>query len=134
MSLRDQILAADDRPFVKEDVPEWKCIVYVHTMTGRDRDAFEIGLVTQPAKRGQKGQMVRDNMRARLLVKCLRDENSELIFNGDPADIVALGDKSGNVLGRLFEVARKLNGLSDEDVEELEKNLEGAPSEDSGTS
>ena len=50
MSLKDQILNADDRPTIKTRVPEWGCDVYIKSLSGNGRtevmaamldDAFE---------------------------------------------------------------------------------------------
>jgi hypothetical protein len=39
-----------------------------------------------------------------------------------PEQSAALGQKSSSIVSRLFDVAAKLNGFTNADVEELEKN------------
>jgi hypothetical protein len=57
------------------------------------------------------------------------DEEGNRLFSD--ADVKLLGQKSAAALDKLFEVAQKLSGLKDEDVEELAKNSEDDLSEDS---
>jgi hypothetical protein len=45
----------------------------------------------------------------------------------------ALGRKSAAPIERIFDVARKLSGMSDEDIEKLTENFGSDPS-DGGTS
>jgi hypothetical protein len=59
------------------------------------------------------------------------DENGERLFQEE--DTFPLGGKSAAALDRIFTVAQRLNGLRDEDVEELAKNSSGDQSEDSPT-
>jgi hypothetical protein len=49
----------------------------------------------------------------------------------DEGDTFPLGGKSASALDRIFTVAQKLNGLRDEDVDELAKNSSAGQSEDS---
>lgn len=53
------------------------------------------------------------------------------MFGGGEADVKALGRKSALALNRVFEVAQRINGLTEEDMEELAGNLENGQSEDS---
>ena len=49
----------------------------------------------------------------------------------DEGDTFPLGGKSASALDRIFTVAQKLNGLRDEDVDELAKNSSAGQSDDS---
>ena len=109
MSLREQILAAQDLPSQKIHVPEWGCLVNVRTLTGRERDRFE----------GQQSRDPYTDIRARLAVLCLVDDEGKQLFTAE--DIPALTAKSSRALDRVFAVAVKLSGISKEDVEELKK-------------
>ena len=110
---KDGILGAQDVRVESEEVPEWGGTVYVRSISAEDRDAFEASV-----NDGKKSNLA--NLRARLLVRCLCDENGERLFTY--SDAAALGKKSGAVLNRLFDRARKLNGMTDSDVQELEGN------------
>jgi hypothetical protein len=109
--LKTKILSADDIKFQTVPVPEWDTTLRVYVMTGAERDAFESGVLAVSPDRRQ------ENMRARLLVHCLRDEQGTRIFEASDAD--ALGAKSGAALSRLFDVAADLNRLTKAHQDEL---------------
>lgn len=111
MLSRDQILQANDITHVDVDVPEWGGVVRVRMLTGIEREAFE-NYFTAPGKKV--------DLRARLCSTCLVDENGARLFAD--ADIPALAAKSGAALDRVYEAIKRLNKLSKEDVEDLEKN------------
>lgn len=125
MSLsRDDILNAPDLLFEPVPVPEWGGEVIIRSLTGEERDAWEASR-RQVRNAGTKHQEViitSDNARAGLLVKCIVDEAGERRFTD--RDIPALGKKSGKVLDRLFDVAARLSGISDDAEDELEGNSE----------
>ena len=114
---RDLILSADDSKREKVAVPEWGGDLYVATMSGAARDAWEQSLVI---RKNGKTEPNLENMRARLVVACLVDEAGNRIFKDE--DAAALGKKSSKVLERLAKVAQKLNGIGDTELEELEGN------------
>lgn len=114
---RDAILAADDLSFEDVPVPEWGGTVRVRTLSGTERDAFEASIVEQ---RGKKSSVDMRNIRAKLAARTIVDEDGKRLFS--ERDVELLGAKSASALQRVFEVAQRLNGLSDGDVEELVKN------------
>lgn len=111
---KSDIIGADDRPTKDVSCPEWGGDVRLRTMSGAERDSFE--LEYQGTNRA--------NIRARLIAKCAVDENGKPIFSDK--DVAKLGQQSALVLDRLFEAACELNGLGDHDVEEMEKNSAAA--------
>ena len=117
---KEAILAADDLPRERVTVPEWGGDVFVRTMTGTERDAFEASLIgTDSAKdSGKVGRL--DNVRARLVSLALCSESGERLF--DDAEIVALGKKSARALDRVFGVAQRLNGIGTEQVDVAKKD------------
>jgi hypothetical protein len=62
-----------------------------------------------------------DKYRARLAAFCLVDQNGKRLFRSD-AEVKRLGEKSAQALTRVVEVASRLSGLTDDDVEELTGN------------
>jgi hypothetical protein len=114
---KDQILQSTDREFRDVHVEQWGGSVRISTMTAADRDAFEATMIPEKGK-DKAGQLA--NFRARFVAKCLVDEEGNLVFS--PKDVLELGRKSASVLSFLFEQCRELNGMTDKDVEELEKN------------
>jgi hypothetical protein len=117
---RDQILNCDDIKTQEVSVPEWGGSVLVRGMTGTERDAFEASITSQQS--GKSPAMRLDNIRAKLVQKSVADptDNAKLMFT--VADIELLGKKSAQALNRVFEVAQKLSGVGDDDVEEMVKN------------
>ena len=131
---RDAILGAVDVQTEKVDVPEWGGDVIVRGLTGDELDAFQ-GSIRQFRPtfdgKGMEPVLIQEGMRAKLLVKCLVDEAGERLFTDQ--DAPALGAKSGTVIDRLYDVAARLSGLSEEERAELEGNSEAAK-DDSSTS
>lgn len=119
--LRDKILGAEDTQYEMVDVPEWDTTIAVRGMTGEERDAMELDLVGGKPVTNRKQIKRPKNVRALLVVRTACDpETKERIFHDKDAD--ALGQKSGKAIDRLFSVAQELSGMSDDDVEKLEKN------------
>jgi hypothetical protein len=106
------ILAANDKKMVDMDVPEWSGSVKIRVMTGTERDRFEAEFVG--------GSKSVDMVRAKLVAKCLCDEDGNRLFTEQ--EIPALGEKSAAVLDRLFTACMKLNRFTKDDVEELSGN------------
>lgn len=123
---RDQILTAEDRRFEIVDCPEWGGEVRLRSLTGRQRDEFEAGLVEQ---RGNDRKLNMRNARAKLVVLCAVDENGQPLFTTE--DIRKLGGKSAKPLDRLYDVAASLAGLSEDDMKELTENFDENPDDDS---
>lgn len=124
-----EILAQDDLKYEDVQIPEWGgAWVRVRTLQANERDRFEASTVQ---RNGKKVTTNLDNIRARLCLLCMVDENGERLFQEE--DTFPLGGKSAAALDRIFTVAQRLNGLRDEDVEELAKNSSGDQSEDSAT-
>lgn len=113
MLTRQQILEANDKPLKEVNVPCWQGSVYVRCMSAKEKDAFESSLL---------GDKERDmaNIRARLAVLTLCDENGSLIFSKEDAEL--LGTKSVLALDTLLPVIKRLNAIEDKEVEELKKN------------
>lgn len=111
---REAILACDDLPQVKVTIPEWGGTVFVRTMTAGQRDRFEQSVTDSPGV----------DFRARLAVLTVCDEDGKLLFS--ESDVALLTLRSARALSRIFSVAVKLNGITSDDVEELEKNSKAA--------
>jgi hypothetical protein len=130
---RDGILEAADVQTEKVPVPEWGDEVIVRGLTGDELDAFQ-GSVRQFRPtfdgKGMEAVLVQEGMRAKLLVKCLIDEAGERLFTDQ--DAPALGAKNGAVIDKLYDVASRLSGLSEDEKKEMEGNSE--PPTDNGGS
>ena len=114
------ILAAKDTKLSDPvPVPEWGGDVFVKTLTGTERDAFEDAYAENKMKA----------FRCRFLVLTLCDDKGQRLF--EDADVAELGKKSSVVINRLFEAAWKHNAFTNEAVESLG---EGSPDGQSGGS
>lgn len=107
----EQILGADDLKTEVVPVPEWGGSVTVRTMTGADADALH-EILSQPDGRKR--------FRDALVVASVVDDNGQPLFT--PEHLPALRTKSAKALGRVAEVAMRLNGLSGSAIAEAEKN------------
>jgi hypothetical protein len=112
---KDAILSADDAKVETVSVPEWGGDVCVRGLKGFERDRFD-----------QWGSEARDkkdltHWRAKLVSLCLCDESGKsLDFSVD--EMVSLSGKCAEPLNRVFEVCRRLSGLTQADEDDVEKN------------
>jgi hypothetical protein len=124
---RDAILAAKELPTEEIEVPEWGGTVLIRGLDGEGRDEFEASMIVI---RNNKGYPDTANTRAKLAARCIIDPDTrEPMFT--QSDVYALGKLSGAALDRVFTVASRLSGLSEEDQAELEGNSAAAPGGDS---
>jgi PAS domain-containing protein len=126
---RAAIEAAKDIPTEDVHVEEWGGTVRLKGLTGAERDAYEASIVEM---RGETRRYKLQNMRARLVALCLVDEDGRRLFADDQA-VKALGKKSSKALDRLFDKARHLSGLSEDDIEELAEDFGEGPNGEDGT-
>lgn len=113
---RDAILQAVDIQPELIDVPEWGGQVYVRGLTGRERDAFELGVTDPKTGMPKPGA----NIRGRLAVLGLCEADGSRLFSDD--DLSALAKKSALALERVVDHVRHLSGMTDEDLARLEGN------------
>lgn len=118
-----------DLPIERVETPEWGKgnYVFVRTQTGKERDAHEVSMMNAKGKLGDL-----NNIRARVAVRVVCDADMKPLFTKADADW--LGEKSCAALDRVFGTYQRLNHMSDDDVEAIAKNSEGAPSAASGSS
>lgn len=115
MGLRDKILSGSKLKI--EAVEAFDTIVYVQELTGKERDAFEASL---SSIKGKNITMTMDNVRAKLVIRSLCDEDGLRVF--EDADLESVGNLPASELDKVFEVAQRISGLKKEDIEELTKN------------
>lgn len=122
MLTREEILAAAGKTTIETiHVEALGGAVQIRAMTGRERDAWESSLVKG---RGKKQRTDTSNARASLAVRVLCNEKGERLFTNEEAEL--LGTLPAAVLAPIYEAAQRLNGVSDDDVDELEQS--SAPS------
>lgn len=116
---RDQIIDADDTKYDTVPCPEWGGDVRLRSISGAKRDQYEASLVEE---RGNSRKINLRNARAKLIILCAVDgETGRPLFTSD--DLRALGNKNAAPLDRLFDAAKRLAGMSDEDVEKMTENF-----------
>ncbi len=112
MSLRDEILQADDIAEQTVDVPEWGVKLLLRAMNGRQQVRYANTV------RADDSLMFADI----LMVTAYDPDTKELVF--DPADREALAEKSGAVLNRLGMLILEMSGT---DVEAAVEEVDGNP-------
>lgn len=125
---KEQILHADDREYEEVDVPEWGGKVMVRSMTGKERDKFEASTVVM--KNGQQTPNL-ENLRARLISMCVVTEDRSALLFDSAADVQVLGNRNTRALQRIFNACQRLNGITDDDIEEMTESFEQDPHESS---
>jgi len=111
---REEILQAQDQRREEVKVPEWGGSVFIASMSGKARDAWEQSLI------GDKGKVNTENVRARLVAYTAVDEQGNRLFTDQ--DIERLGSKSSAALERLCKVAQRLNRITEQDLEDARGN------------
>lgn len=121
---RDQVLSASDLQKERVEVPEWKGFVWVRGLTALERDRYDESLLKRV-----KGRTVVDaaGARARLVALTVTNEAGEQLFTD--RDVDALNAKSAAPIDRLFTVAQRLSGVTEEMIEDLVKNSESVQSD-----
>lgn len=120
---RDEILATKI-PQETVDVPEWDGKVILRGLTAKERDDYEQAMVETSPDGQVRAKRKLENVRASLVVRCIVDESGEREFSDGDAD--ALGEKNAAVVDKLWDVARRLCGMSTEDEEKLAEGFEQA--------
>ena len=122
-----QLLQTSKPKVVEVKVEGAKDPLYIRSMTGAQRDTFEIETYRRRAELQKKHgdaflpeMVLGENARARLLALCLCDSEGNLIAG--PEDVEALGNMNAALVQKLFDVATELNKVSDADMEELAGN------------
>ncbi len=112
------ILGANDLKTELVACPEWGGDVCLKSMTGLERDRFELGM-TKKGKNGKRENDT-DNLRAKLVAACAVDEKGKQLFT--EAQALELGAKNAKALDRCFDAASALNGMFEADIKVAEKN------------
>lgn len=109
----EQILDADDLKREAVEVEEWGGTVWIREMNAIERDHFEQGLAAG-LREGQSREEAMSNYRARLVVLVACNKAGDRLFKDDQAG--TLGKKNAAAIEKLYNVAERLNLLSDEGI------------------
>lgn len=111
------IFKVEDLITEEVEVPEWDGMVLVRALTGKERDEYEASLVE---RKGDQIIFKKENVRARLVAKCVVDEDGERLFKD--SQIEALGKKNAAPLDRIYDVCTRLSGIGPSSMADFEKN------------
>jgi hypothetical protein len=96
------------------EVPELGGSVIVRGLTARGRDELDASLMRG---KGRKRTVDMQDFRAKLVCRCVVDEEGKRIFSDD--DLPMLGELPASVLCPLFDVAHRLSGYAtDEEADD----------------
>lgn len=115
----EEIFGADDSNRTRVDIPEWEGCVYVQSLSGTHRDIFH------------KKQENNEPVRGWLVCVCAVNEDGKPIFTQQ--QYMQVGAKNGVAIDRIVNAVLAISGMTDEAVEELAGNLQGATSAGSGS-
>lgn len=126
MSLtRDAFFAKPTLAREEVKVPALGGTVFVRVMTAGERDRYDVA--TDEASRAD----VQGSFRARVTAFTACDENGKLLFTED--DIPGLAELPCSSFDPIVMAAMRLNRMTAEEVEGLEKNSDGGPEASSAT-
>lgn len=121
-----QILAADDIATEDIFVGPWGGWLRVRALTGGQRAAWQQASVIG---KGKNQEINYQETTVRLVALSVVDESGKPIFSD--ADIRALKRKSSAALELVSEVATRLSGIGDQEMDDLTKNSKATDSDDS---
>lgn len=107
MSIKQQIISANDSRLEPVEVPEWGCVVYVPVVTVEDMESY------------QKSDA--PNATGRMAAFVIRDADGSRPFSDD--DAPALAKKSVAAINRVIAAFNRLNGFGEDPA----KNSETTP-------
>jgi hypothetical protein len=122
MLSRQDIIDCNDIESEVVKVPEWNGEVNVQGLTLAEKDVWTDSIMDD-------GKASMTGATAKLCALCMRDESGSMLFTED--DIPVLQAKSASALDRVFQVAQRLSGIGQEDIEETVKNSEKTTTQDS---
>ncbi len=134
MSLsKEQILKKEDLPRKAVKVPEWGGEVLIRALTAKERDSYEQSMIeTHGTGKNMEIRPNLSNAKAKLVSRSAIDDEGNRLFTSEK-DVIDLGGKSASAMNKLYTVACELSGISSQDIEDLEKNSEPGPIDDSPT-
>jgi len=131
---RKRLLEKEELTIVKVEFENGD-FVFVRQMTGHERDTFEQSLLKK--NRDAKGvitgyEQATEDFRAKLAVVTLCDEKGNLLLQ--PGDYLLLSKSmSAKKLEKIINEAQKLNAITEEDKENIVKNLEVGQADNSNS-
>lgn len=112
--VRYELVTFPDRPRPDGTIPA----VLVRSLTVRERDAFESSLIIG---KGKNQRTDTRNIRAKLVaLTAMADYNGTRLFT--MKDVENIGRVDAELVSKVYDVASRLSGISEKDLEELAGN------------
>jgi hypothetical protein len=131
---RESLLQKDD--LKKEKVQLTKGVVYVREMTAGEKNAWEMSMLNQRRTGDSRNPISYEtsieNYRVKLAINTVCDKDGNLLFTAKDISLLAQSMSAAN-MEKIVDVASKLNAITNQDKEEILKNLEAEREEDSNS-
>lgn len=131
MTLSKEDILATTLPSETVDVPEWGGKIILRGITATERDDYEQAMVDMSPNGSVTAKRRLYNVRASLVVRCIVNEQGEREFSDSDAE--KLGAKDAAVINRLWDVCRRLCGMSTEDEVKLAQGFDQAQADTNGS-
>ncbi len=113
MSLSNKILSTVTTKSKAIDIPEWGGEFEIRELTASQRDQYGFDATKDPANFSR-------GFSVRIIIDTLYDKEGNQVFT--PSQAEQLSEQSGTLLADIAAQSQKLSGLSEDAVEEAEKN------------
>jgi hypothetical protein len=130
MLSREQFLGADTLTRVEIQIPELGGSVYVRVLTGAERDWLDSHVFDDEGEILPPKQRLA-NYRGRLVALSTCNADGTSLFT--LADVETLSRMAAKVLDRIVDVAQRINGMTQEEIDTLTKNSATVPDASSGS-
>jgi hypothetical protein len=126
---REEFLGFQDLVIEKVHIKAINADLFVRSLSAAEKAAWEQQPLIEDKKNGGTGLRVSKDRtrtaRERLVeIAVCNEDGSRFFKDGDAA---AIGRKNAATITQLFDVATRLSGITQEDVEEVVKNLDADP-------
>ncbi len=135
----DEFLGVDDGDAEWVDLSRWAGDgrgVWIRSMTAEERDTYEQGLIKQSQGRRARGgsaEVDLRNARAKLVARCAVSAEHEGVRIFTDGDAVKIGNKNAPMIDALYDVASRVSGIRQEDLDEVLEDFEDGPAEGGST-
>lgn len=114
----NSLLETNDTKIQKVPLPEWNGHVFIRSAGGDDREALD-NFIREHGD--SSGRVSPKRLRAKCLSLCVSNEAGKCVWTFEDAAKV-VEKKSAKPVERLFDAACKSLGISQTDLEDMEKN------------
>lgn len=128
---RKQIDAADDIKTETVPVPEWGGEVLLRSLSSKKRSEIEATLIASKNQKPDFRVEALKTLKERTVAAAMVDQAGNRLYSDK--EIGLLGERSGDVIERLFNKVQELSGMDKDAVKRAEGNSAPAPNDSSGS-